>query len=293
MRELNPESKRRSLATDAVDYVRFLVLGEARTGSSVLVQALNSSPHVRCFREVFNADVDFVDFQMDGYDNFSAQDLALRSGDPLAFLRERIFCPHPDPVRAVGFKLLYGQVWSFPNVLDRLVEDTEIRVLHLRRRNLLRALVSLQMAQRTGVWLEDRRSMLSWAKALTALRHPLRATTRLPRLLRPATPFRKAPPVQVTISEQEFLTFMVRTEMTASHFDNLFREHPKLTVFYEDLLDRREEVFHQAQAFLGLDPRPLTVTLRRQNPELLRDLLANYDELYEAFRGTPYAWMFE
>ena len=33
--------------------------------------------------------------------------------------------------------------------------------------------------------------------------------------------------------------------------------------------------------------------MRRQNPEPLRELLANYDELYEAFRGTPYAAFFD
>ncbi len=77
------------------------------------------------------------------------------------------------------------------------------------------------------------------------------------------------------------------------HFDELFRDHPTLEVFYEDVLEQRDEVFNQVQSFLGVPPKRLTVTLRRQNPEPLRELLENYDELYKAFCNTPHAWMFD
>ena len=75
--------------------------------------------------------------------------------------------------------------------------------------------------------------------------------------------------------------------------DEAFESHPKLTVFYEDLVQRPQEVFAHVQSFLGLDPRPLAVTSHRQNPEPLRELLGNYAELREAFRDTPYAWLFD
>jgi hypothetical protein len=65
-----------------------------------------------------------------------------------------------------------------------------------------------------------------------------------------------------------------------------------LAVFYEDLVDRREDVLREVQSFLGIEPRPLTVTLRKQNPEPLRELVENYDELYAAFKDTPEAALF-
>ena len=38
--------------------------------------------------------------------------------------------------------------------------------------------------------------------------------------------------------------------------------------------------------------RPFTVSLRRQNPQSLPELLANYAELRTAFAGTPHAAYF-
>ena len=252
----------------------------------MLVQALNSSPNITCFGELFNWQMDFVGFNVPGYDNFDGQDNALRDRDFEAFLRERVYCQHDQETQAVGFKLLFAHVSGFPRLAERLAGDTEIRVLHLRRRNLLRALLSSTIAQTTGVWVEDRR--LTLANVRTAVRHPLRVAARLRRpLLRP-----KASRVKTALSAEQCRKFFKKMQWNADVLDELFREHQKFTLFYEDLLEHREEVLGQAQAFLGVEPTRLTVTMRRQNPEPLPELLENYDELYTAFRSTPHAWMF-
>jgi hypothetical protein len=259
----------------------------------MLAQALNSSPKITCFREVFNFLQDFVQFEVEGYDNFSAEALALRSRDPIRFLEERIFCTYPEEVRAVGFKLHYGQSLGFPGLLERLVEDREIRVLHLRRQNLLRMLVSLKLAEVTGVFIEDARRRVTLASLLTASRQPLKAAARLRRRLRPPMASRKEARPRVTVSPEELFDFVVRTRIRTRNYDDLFNEHPKLAVSYEDLVDHREDVFREVQSFLSIEPGPLTVTLRRQNPEPLRELIENYDELYEAFKDTPQAAFFD
>ncbi len=94
------------------DYVPFIILSDARTGSTMLAQALNSSPHITCFREVFNFLHDFIQSDVEGYDNFSETDLLLRRRDPVRFLDERIFGHYPEGVRAVGLKFHYGQFWG-------------------------------------------------------------------------------------------------------------------------------------------------------------------------------------
>ena len=92
---------------------------------------------------------------------------------------------------------------------------------------------------------------------------------------------------------EECRAFFYQRQRGAAHFDDQFRQHQKLTLFYEDLVDDQEEALGQVQAFLGVDPGPLTVTLRKQNPEPLPELLENYDELSRAFCFTPHAWMFD
>lgn len=270
-------------------YTRFMILSAARTGSTMLAQALGSSPNVRCYRGIFRDS----DSLSSGHDNFDSSDLALRSDDPIRFVTERIFRQYPAAVRAVGFKLHYGELTAVPGLVDRLAGDGALRLLHLRRRNLLRELVSLKVVQATGVYLDDQALKFSPAKVLKAIRHPLLAAARLRRRLgvaRPVGPSRRA---KVTVLPDELYEFAVRTELKAANADELFQEHPRLTVYYEDMVERREEVFGEAQEFLGVEPVPLTVTLRKQNPESLNELVANYDELYGAFKGTPQEEFFD
>ncbi|MGB2694804.1 MAG: hypothetical protein WBD55_06400, partial [Dehalococcoidia bacterium] len=74
--------------------------------------------------------------------------------------------------------------------------------------------------------------------------------------------------------------------------DEVFAGHPLLTVFYEDLV-ARPELFDDVQSFLGIEPAGLPVASRRQNPEPLRELLSNYEELRAAFADTEHAGFFE
>ncbi len=288
MRDVGEAHEKGRPKAGATDYVRFIILSGARTGSHMLAEALNSSPHITCFREVFNGRLDFIQFGVEGYDDFSSRDMAQRRADPVRFLHERIFCRQPEERRAVGFKYHYNHVWGFAGVIDELVADKGLRVLHLQRRNLLRMLLSLKLAEKTGVWLEAE-TKATRANLLKALRHPLKAAGRVRRnLRRPVRPKDRFGPL-VKISPEELLEFSVKTHMTARHFDDLFGEHQVLPLLYEDLLERRDDAFAEAQAFLGVQPTPLVTTTRRQNPEPLRDLIENYDELRDVLKDTPAA----
>lgn len=279
----------------ATAYTRFIIRAGARTGSTMLVRALNSHPRVRCFGELFNAEVDFVPFEVEGYDNFSARDRSRRDAKPGSFLRERVFCEQPAPIRAVGFKLLYAQNWRFPGLIERLAEDEALRVLHLRRRNLLRALVSWKIAEASDVWVAPREASIAAAltrpNALRALRHPLRAGAALLRRLRLMSSLSNSRP-RVTLAQDECASMFRYVRAHEARSDEVFRGHASMTLFYEDLVER-VELFDEVQSFLGVERASIAPAPRRQNPQPLRELLANYDELRAAFRGTEYAAFFE
>jgi len=272
--------------------VRFLVLANARTGSYMLVQALNSHSKVTCFSELFNAEmdhVDFVDFNVAGYSNDDAELRALRDSDFKRFLRERIFSGLPEGTRACGFKLLYSHVWGFPGLLEHLIEDTDLRIVHLKRGNLLRVLVSTKIAERTGVWQMDRgfapeqlRSFDIWKRAVT---RPTRAIAAFRRWLRP--PPSPAAHQPVTLPLDVCREFFFRARHEEQHFDGLFQHHSIHELSYEDVVGDRDAVLGDVQSFLGVEPKHLTVTLQRQNPEPLSELIANYDEIRREFKGTP------
>ena len=274
------------------DYVRFLILAEARSGSTMLKDALNSSPNIICFGEILGQMSAAVPYDVEGYDAYNAQDHALRNQDFRAFLRERIYRQHPEEIGAVGWKLQYGQFPSFSGLLEHLIEDRQLRVVHLRRRNILRMIVSLKLGQATGVWLKRARPQLTPARVLRAARRPLRTATKLARLMQLTKRRPKVVRPQVSVSEEELLKAIIRGWQNAARYDMLFRDHQVLTLFYEDLVEQRDETFRQAQEFLGVEPGPLTVSLVKQNPEPLPELLSNYDEVFEAYRNSKHAWMF-
>jgi hypothetical protein len=281
--------------TDAPDYTRFVILFYARTGSTVLAHALNSHPQVICFREVFNwfHGDSHVDYSVDGYDDNSAEDGRLRRADPIGFLETRLFCPPPPMTSAVGFKLGYAHCeppWGFPAVLDYLVQDRQIRVLHVQRRNMLKSLASEKLAETTGEYLRLG-AVIRPSSIPKAFMHPARAFERVRVLV--AQNLRQARmPTSVTLSVEECGAYFEGTKSAVARHEELFQEHDKLSVFYEEILSSRDEVFARAQSFLGVEPRPLTVDLRKQNPDDLRALIENYDELRNAFEGTEYSEFF-
>jgi LPS sulfotransferase NodH len=271
---------------------RFIILADARTGSTMLGQALNSHPSVRCFREIFDFMQPFVDFEMDGYDNNNRADYELRESDACRFLDERIFCAQPEGVTAVGFKFMYGHFWGYAGLLERLTSDLDLRIVHMQRRNMLRALVSLRIAEATGDWYAyphiPLRARFKIRNVAHAIRDPLLALRALRRSLEPARD--KPADLRVSLTPDECRAHFERVAHDISHWNSLFADHPLVNVVYEDFV-ADPGVADELQRFLDLDPSPLAVGIKRQNPEPLRQLIANYDELRASFAGTKYeAW---
>lgn len=287
-------------------YVRFMILSGARTGSTMLATALNSSPEIVCFREVFNRHLAAINYGVDGYDSRSAADIASREQEPVAFLHTRIYGGHPEEIRAVGFKFLYRHAFEFDHIAQHLIDSREIRVLHLQRRNAIRSLVSWKLVEMSGSAVQEpgfisRRSLV--ARLKQAVSDPRWAVQRaydriMPgRLRKPrqaitgqsATP----PAATVTLTERECRDAIWQQAWGAEHHDKAYRDHAMLTVFYDEIIRNADGTLGRVQEFLGVEPRPLAPTTLHQNPQPLRELIENYDEIREAFRDTEYAWMLE
>jgi len=264
------------------DYRRFVILTTGRSGSTWLAEALNSHDEVVCFGSLFEVNADYVSFDSPGYDNFDDAAIAQRDAEPLSFLRERVFGDHP--ARAVGFKIQYTNWFGFPGLLEELAADAALRVIHLRRRNLLRTLASLRLAERTGQY-HAKPLRVGPQRMLQALRHPLRAVGRLRSRMETRT---YAPP-SIRLSVEECREFFMRAKLEAQRHDELFAGHDRLDVDYEEMVDDFAAVSRRLQQFLGVTQRTLTYTQRPLNAAPARDMIANYDELRDAFQGAPSA----
>ncbi len=114
------------------NFRRFIVLTRDRTGSNMLIQALNSHPCIGADYEIF----------------------AKLRGRTERTILDCAFGKQPFYIRAKGFKIFYyhpqdaecSQVW------DMLAANEGLHVIHLQRRNILHALVSERAAYATGVY---------------------------------------------------------------------------------------------------------------------------------------------
>jgi hypothetical protein len=149
---------------------RFVILCLPRTGSSHLVELLDSHPAIRCFGELYNPrHPDAAGGE--GWFGHS------RSTDPREHLAA-LFAGRPE--RAVGFKLPIAQLDEQPALGELLEEEPDIRIVRLVRRNPLAMLVSQRLLRATLV-SQSRYGSYGDATVAIAPRECLRALERMER----------------------------------------------------------------------------------------------------------------
>jgi hypothetical protein len=233
---------------------RFVILAAPRTGSNWLCTLLDSHPRVLCHREIFNPGGIHTALSLPP----GALDLGPldeRDRDPEALLR-RVWaadCGHA----AVGFKLNRE---STPGAFAPVLDDRGVRKIALRRDNRLRTCVSELLAIQTGAW-----------ESL------------------PGSP-PGAPRQRLRLTASQVRAHAARNARYYAGLTSHLRRSGQawLETRYEDLGERDEHA--RLLGFLDLEraPEGLRGASARRNPEPLRTLVANFDELREELRGSPF-----
>lgn len=184
--------------------------------------------------------------------------------DPLERL-DRAFGPEAPRVGARGFKIFYYHPLDREGstLWDRLAAMRDVRVIHLTRRNVLRTLLSRKIAGNSDAW----------------------------QALRPGPSDTDARQVEMTVDELE--TGFEQTRNWEQDAVHRFHAHPFLQISYEELAGDPRAAVRRVFEFLGLEDCEPSTRLRQQNPENLRRLIRNYDELKGAFAGSRWQGYFE
>jgi len=128
---------------------RFCVLTTQRSGSTWLRDLLDSHPDIICFGELFYSKrARLTDPHIQPYHLQRAEIGGRRPRVVWNYLKR--LETHPHAKRAVGFKLMYGQLAQFPEILPRLILG-RYTIIHLVRENLLDVVLSEHRAARTGL----------------------------------------------------------------------------------------------------------------------------------------------
>jgi hypothetical protein len=126
---------------------RFVILNAPRVGSNFLCTVLNSHPAILCHHEIFNPHVVGVARHLQN-SAFHLGTLEERQDDPLGFL-QRVWRANEGRA-AVGFKLC---LWQHEAAYEAVLPDRSVRKIVLKRRNRVKAFVSLLVARQTGEWV--------------------------------------------------------------------------------------------------------------------------------------------
>jgi len=202
-----------------------------------------------------------MDWDHLGYFQSGVMQAAL-SRDPVRFVDEKVFGRYPGRTRAVGFKLFYyhardgaaAAIW--PYLRDR----RDLKVLHLKRRNLLATHLSRKRAAMTNQWVN---------------------TTGQP-----------GEAVVVHLDPDECLKDFVQTRAWEEECDRYFAGHPTREVTYETLAKDYGSEADALQAFLGVPAHRVQPVTFKQVAQPLSSAIANYGELKARFAGTVWEELF-
>jgi LPS sulfotransferase NodH len=231
---------------------RFVILAAPRSGSNLLCALLNSHPEILCHHEIYNPSgvyyaLDYRDGSLD-LGTIEARDRA-----PLKFLERVWFTTLGHG--CVGFKMTRGQN---EQVLENVLRDPGVRKIVLKRRNRIKTYVSTLVAERSGQW-----EVYSEADLI------------------------KSKP-KVELSVTDLRTHIALNEVYYARIDAelRFTGQEALDVAYEDL--DNPAVHSHLLGELGVTRRSIPLKSRsiKQNSSDLRQLVANYDEVLKALKGT-------
>lgn len=245
---------------------RFLIAGTQRTGTTLLRTSLSSHPRIVCHGEVFKLGKKAYTLP-GGYWAFARQSLRQRVD---AMLRpRRSFRDYLDRLyghrecSAVGFKLMLNQCASRP-FLWSLICGYGVKAILVTRRNVLKTLVSRLTAAESGVYhvsptLQAKSAVSDWTAK------------------------------SVRIEPGTLLGDLDRILGETAEWKLKLKDCVFMELIYEDYVRDQATWNSKILDFLGAPPQALSSDLRKVNPDELRALVSNFDEVASIVRQSRHA----
>ena len=246
-------------------YQKYIILTFPRTGSNHLVSYLRSHNQIISFAELFQRSQ--VWFNYDGYPRYNSETLiSYRNKNVVDFLNNMIFRKFAQEISAVGFKLFYDQPAHIPGgeiILNYLKNLKDLKIIHLKRKNVFRAYVSLKVALKTNEWVV-------YGKTNS-----------------------KLPNSEINPTYENCLFFFKFVKENMKFYESFFKDSHHLEIFYEDLVGNPKIALSKIQEFLNVEQFDLKSLCKKQASASLPSYVSNFFELKKMFSGTEFEQYFE
>lgn len=236
--------KKKKLIFGTTNYKKFIIIGRSRTGSGLLVDLLNSHPAINAYGEIF----------------------IMLNGRTCKEIWRKTFCRKSRSIKYVGFKLFYYHPIdsSDKTVWDYIKADPNIKIIHLKRINMLRTIVSKKIADKTKVWKQktNENGILKKDKL-------------------------------VELSFNECIDEFNQMRKWERDAEIALEKNDIIQINYEDLVENKENTMKRIFEFLNIPYYAVDSNFQKQNDEPLKDLIVNYDELCHLLNKTEWSYMIE
>lgn len=245
--------------------VRYIVSGFPRCGSTLLLAGLQQHPNIKIFNEPFHEYLEGR-YEVNGR---KYQD----DEDGESFVRFIYESPYEEQYTAIGFKLFGQQARSrraARSAWDYFRREKDIKVVYIDRENWLELVVSMEVAAKTKVW-----AIWNTEKHEAARQMKKQAVG----------------PIEIDPKICEFWFRIIDRARQSTFADSI--GHPVLRVYYSELAGNFLETIHSIHDFLEVPRHDPEVQTVKQATKPLRERVANYEQLEEYFRDSPYRRFFE
>lgn len=254
-----------------MSYQKFVVITYPRSGTHMLRTMLTGHANAVCHGEMFNPNKQDLPY---GH-SVSVEDV----------LEQWIYKAYNSDINAVGFvHHAYHpgvqKIWPdnrsnahWQGLWQQLQKIDGLKVVVLRRENLLYRHLSQLMARQTGHWQSYANQQLAESEGKIYREKPTE---------RPA----------ITVDAQLLKQDIEETLEYRDFVRDVFKDKPILDVSYEHLCYDRDAVSRELQDFLGLPYIKLEPSLQKLEDRPLSEAVSNYAELKHQFFNTEFAAYF-
>jgi hypothetical protein len=224
---------------------KFMIVSRGRTGSTLLQLLLDSHPDIFMYGEQFGG----------GGMPSSPEDIYLKMNykTPREYMDNYVFASK-DGFRAIGFKLMYGHLDKVKNGnFEQYIQDRQIKVIHLVRKQMLDVCLSSVLAKETNKWVGS------------VFTEP------------------------VNISPKCCRSTFERYTAAIEEMDNLGGHK----VYYSELKDPEVQRGMLDYLGVRRVPMKISERTIKQRVKSKREMILNYEELKECFVDTEYSKYFE
>lgn len=228
---------------------KFIVLSTQRSGSTWLIDKLNSHPQIKAYSELLKDDgIGYPKFGELDFPFYNQFKVVNKNKDALKQYLNELY----SNGETVGFKLMYNQHDSYPSIID-YVSNNDIKIIHLYRKSILDTYISKVVAAQSQQY------------------HRIGTT--------------ESDDLSVLIDIPTFMAFLDKSILQLNKFKKLYKDSLEIT--YEELISNKN-TFKELQFFLGVKQSKLKSSLKKIIKTDKRDLIVNYQEVLDFMYKSDY-----